>query len=350
MSKIKKYATAVTTFSVALGIGFVMQYGDAVAARLGADQPVSGPETQPTPEVTAIVPVSASVAMPTTLNLPTAGVRPQIQKANVTAIPSEMDAPSFTPAPHDTTPVAATDVIVADVVDDTVALIGDCAISMTALPIDLAMVSLTLNSPCRVDMPVAIHHQGMMFSAVTDADGQLTVAVPALQEDAFFIAAFDDGQGAVAITDVPDLSMYDRAVLQWQGVEDVQLHALEFGAGYGDAGHVWADATADQTLAVDGNGGFLTRLGNENAILPLMAEVYTFPTGMTSRDGNIVLNVEAEVTARNCGREVSAQSLQLGPLSELTSIDLSLMMPDCAAVGEFLVLNNMFEDLTLAAR
>ena len=81
-----------------------------------------------------------------------------------------------------------------------------------------------------------------------------------------------------------------------------------------------------------------------------MVEVYTFPTGTTSRDGSVALSVEAEVTAENCGRDVAAQSIQIDPASTLIAIDLTMTMPKCDAVGEFLVLKNMFKDLTLAAK
>ena len=81
-----------------------------------------------------------------------------------------------------------------------------------------------------------------------------------------------------------------------------------------------------------------------------MAEIYTFPSGMTAVSGDIVLNVEAEVTARNCGRSVAAQSIQISPISDPTIMDLTMAMPECVAIGEYLVLKNMFEDLTLAAK
>jgi hypothetical protein len=96
--------------------------------------------------------------------------------------------------------------------------------------------------------------------------------------------------------------------------------------------------------------GFLVRLGDDTRDTPLMVEVYTFPTGTVSRDGSVALTVEAEVTAENCGRDVAAQSIQIDRSSTPTAIDLTMTMPECDAVGEFLVLKNMFKDLTLAAK
>jgi len=358
MSKTKQYVTAATTFSVALGIGFVMQYGDAVASRWGADRPVAGPSTRTTLPDRLIVPVSASVAVPTTLALPNAR---SVQETVASVLPVDIETPSYDIAIA--SPVAVPDQIVLAAVEETlppptiemveadpVELVESCEISLTATPIDLAMVDLHLSSPCRTDAVVAIHHQGMMFNEITGPEGDLSVKVPALSAEAFFIAAFDDGDGAVAVTGVNEVELYDRAVLQWQGEDDVQLHALEFGATYGEPGHVWSASAADAAIAADGQGGFLTQLGNAAAPQALMAEVYTYPSGLSARGGAIALSVEAEVTARNCGRKVEAQSIQVGPDIVVKTIDVALTMPDCTAQGDYLVLKNMFEDLTLAAK
>ncbi len=351
----RQLATAGATFAIALSIGFVMQYGDAVAGRWGADAPVAGPETRLDPE-TVVVPVAASVAVPTTLAMPSASL-PRFEKVGYTEGLSEIDAPLM--SVPSATDVAATDIIATDAVETPEPLITPipevaeapaCDTTLTATPTDLAMVELTLADDCRPDAVVSIHHQGMMFHALTDGNGNLTVTVPALATEAFFIAAYDDGEGAVAITGVPSLAMYDRAVLQWQGEDDVQLHAFEFGASYGENGHIWAASAADPTRAVAGLGGFLTSLGDASVPDALMAEVYTFPSGIALRDGAIEISVEAEVTERNCGRLVEAQSIQLVPGEAAAATDLTMTMPGCDAVGEYLVLKNMFQDLTLASK
>lgn len=347
----RQLATAGATFAVALSIGFVMQYGDAVASRWGSDAPVAGPNTRIDPE-TVMIPVAASVAVPTTFQMPSAN-RQQSTPVSYSEITEELDAPLFVvPNSDDEAIEAAAEP--ADIIDilplEESEVAQDCKAVLTATPTDLAMVSLSLSNPCRPDAVVAIHHQGLMFNAITDENGKYDVTVPALATEAFFIAAYSDGDGAVAITGVPSLSLYDRAVLQWQGEDDVQLHALEFGAEYGQPGHVWSQSAADPKQAVAGLGGFLTRLGSDSVGDGLMAEVYTFPSGITLQDGQVALSVEAEVTGRNCGRLVEAQSIQIVPGSEAESVDLVMTMPDCDAVGEYLVLKNMFEDLTLAAK
>ena len=286
MSRKRSFMTAAVTFSVALSIGFVMQYGDAVASRF-----------QPTQEPVMTLPqmvMPQQSAMATTLSVPEM-VIPYADEAAITL-----------------------------------------AVSVVA--------------PCQPNAAVTIHHQGMIFSQLTDETGRVDVVVPALAQEAFFIAAFAGGEGAVASTAVPDLANYDRAALQWQGIDAVQLHALEFGADYDSEGHVWAATSRDLDFAAPPKAGFLTTLGDDRVINALMAEVYTFPTGKYNQDGTVALSVEAEVTAANCGRDISAQSIQLDSLQEPTAIDLTMTMPDCGAIGEFLVLKNMFKDLTLAAK
>ncbi len=366
----RQIATAGGTFAIALSIGFVMQYGDAVAGRWGADAPVSGPETRLDPETVAI-PVAANIAVPTTLAMPSVSL-PRFEKVGYSEDLKDIDTPAMSvPTANDTPqmslavtaeePPVEMSLVETPIVPDVnvepspplapaIAEAPVCDPVLTATPTDLAMVELSLSDVCRPDAVVAIHHQGMMFNAITDAEGNLTIKVPALAEEAFFIAAYDDGEGAVAITGVPSLAMYDRAVLQWQGEDDVQLHAFEFGAAYGEDGHIWAASAADPTQAVAGLGGFLTTLGDASVPDALVAEVYTFPTGMALRDGAVEISVEAEVTARNCGRLVEAQSFQLVPGDEATATDLTMTMPGCEAVGEYLVLKNMFQDLTLASK
>ena len=221
-----------------------------------------------------------------------------------------------------------------------------CNIAATATPGPKAMVDLQVSAPCFPNEQVTVHHNGMIFTQVTDNAGNLSVNVPALSERAVFIVAFADGRGTVALTNVPALADYDRVAVQWTGKAGFQIHAREFGAAYGEPGHVWSGAApGDQK-----SSGFVTRLGDSGTPAPQMAEVYTFPSGTTSRSGVVALSVEAEVTQDNCGRDISAQSLELRGRSSLRTRDLVMAMPNCSGLGDFLVLNSLVDDLKIAAR
>lgn len=219
----------------------------------------------------------------------------------------------------------------------------NCAISARAFAAPNASARLTVKAPCNGDQAVELHHSGMTFTGMTDARGNLDVTIPALSEYAIFLVSFDDKVGTAATTHIPDIAEFERIALQWHGDTDLQLHALEFGAGYGQAGHVWANSETDST-------GQVVHLGLADAGQAKNVELYSFPAGSTDQSGTVALTVEAEVTEANCGRDLSVQSLELRSDRRLRSRDLTLTLPDCGSGNDFLVLNNLFQDLTIAAK
>lgn len=334
MSRIRKLATAAGTFSLALGIGFVMQNGDVLAARFGP-APVAPQEQGP-----VVLTPADPMAMPV---LP--AVRPvaaRISTMETIALPSEVAVPVlalFEADAADPLPEAP------EAISDSLAS-GDCTTTLTAETLPAGLVSVHLSAPCAPLARVSFHHRGLSFSELTDADGVIDVVIPALAEQAVILVDVPGSAGAAAMVDVPEVAGLDRAVLQWQGEAGLNLHALEYGADYGEAGHVWAEAPGD--MASD-RGGFVMELGDPAAPEPLLAQVYTFAHGNAERAGDVVLNIDAEVTATNCGRDLTAQSLQIAPGGEPVAHDLTLRMPDCDAVGELLVVSGMLSDLHLAA-
>lgn len=384
MARVKQIAMAAGTFSVALGIGFVMQNGDALASRFGNDDPASvpvAPEVAPvalsqagvtatpapaTPVVEVAAPAEDSAPLEIPMETPTPVVAeaeaegpsmPAVETpeqdsmvASAVALP-EPAAPQTSPAPvelaameTDVAPTPMTDPIAEP---ETAAV---CDIGMTAEVAPAAFVDIAIDAPCYANTPFVVHHQGMMFTVMTDDAGHADIEAPALAEVAVFIAAFPDGEGNVVTASVPDFANYDRAVLQWQGDTQVMLSAYEFGAVYGEDGHVSRENARTIASAVDGDGGFLVSLGDARAENAMMAEVYTFPSGTSRNDGQVVLSAEAEITAGNCGNDIAAQSIQVFPDGNTMALDLAMTMPECDAVGDFLILQNMFEDLTLASR
>lgn len=347
MAKLKQIFVAAGTFSVALGIGFVMQNSDALAARFNGDVPVD----------------DVAMGLPDTALASAVGDGPQpwlppTQEVSV----ADLDLPGFSVAPAlPSAPVllAALDIdmplsdAVTSPMSDALAGVSspqDCTISLSAQAQPAAMVALSLLAPCAPASRVVFHHQGMMFSMLSDAEGRIEVAVPALAETGVFLADIGEQGSAAAVVTVPDLALYERAVLQWEDGAGVQIHALEFGAQYGARGHVWAGAPRDASAATEGRGGFLVALGGNVGQTAYLAEIYTYPVGVSQRDGTVMLNVEAEIGLANCGQEVAAQTIQISPGSAPVAVDLTMSLPGCDAKGEILLLSNMLEDLTLASR
>lgn len=368
MAKLKQVGMAAGTFSVALGIGFVMQNGDALASRFGTE--TAPPEPAPftadgAEEMSLEVPVAPieepvvalaaepQVTEPVQEQTVAIAAEPEIEEpidvvASAVVLPSAVQVPTEQEAPVQLANLDAE--ILPNVETDIAVDPLDCSPSMEGLAGSGAMVKVVVNAPCHADTAFVTHHQGMMFSAMTNDAGMATFTVPALAEVSVIITAFANGDGAVATTVVPDFADYDRAVLQWQGDEAVMLSAYEGAAEFGDSGHIYNQNPGDMARLDQAEGGYLMQLGDASVEGALMAEVYTFPTGATNTMETVMLVAEAEITNDNCGQELNAQSIQVSPSGETAALDLVMTMPDCEAVGDVLILQNMFEDLTLASR
>jgi hypothetical protein len=367
------------TFSVALGIGFVMQNGDALASRFSeTPMPV-------VPKVAdAVVPAAVVAPQPTLRDGAAAvmvrqrinaGITDAMRMAVVTA-PAAVAAagpeiviqpPAEAPAPVSFVPDVTAEVVrPADPPILQAALDADevppvplpgplmleptCEVALQAEVLPAALVALSLESPCTPMAQVTIHHQGMQFSVVTDDAGEARLVVPALAEGAVFMVDAGDTGGAVAVVTVPELADYDRAVLQWQGSVGPEIHALEFGAGYGEPGHVWHGAPGSTDAALEGSGGFLMRLGDGAGLNPKMAEVYTYPSAGSRNQGLVAFSVETPVTEETCGRDLAAQTIQVSPGAEPFAFDLTMAVPGCEFTGELLILRDVLLDLTLVAQ
>lgn len=330
MSYRKEFATAVGTLACAVGIGFVMQSSEVSQKRYGNMV-----------QRLDVHPVSFPLASSTAL----------LEVKGITLTAGEFDK---------TVPVPDADTQVVRILQPISTLeapsrpqvspLANCEILADASPVAGAMVSLSLTATCLPNERISVYHNGLVFSEVTGGDGTLTLKVPALARDATFIIAFTNGEGAVAKAQVDELEDFERAVVQWRGETGLQIHAFEYGAGFGEEGHVWSEAPRDVTAAVTGKGGFITQLGNPSVQDPLMAEVYSFPSKTADLSGTVQLSVEAEVIEANCGREIEAQAIEISGFVASDTRNMSLSVPTCEARGTFLVLNNLLQDLTVAAR
>ncbi|MEM7732896.1 MAG: hypothetical protein AAF280_08965 [Pseudomonadota bacterium] len=223
-----------------------------------------------------------------------------------------------------------------------------CETKVVALTSAGAMVELLIDTNCHANSGFTVHHNGMMVSGMTDGEGLAAVMLPALTEKAVYLVAFPGDDTVVANAEVTSVVDYDRAIVQWSAYDGLQVHALEYGATYEEPGHVWSGAMGEMASAAKGEGGFMMRLGEPTPLSTHMVEVYTFPTGMALREGTVDLSLEAVVTEANCGRDLEAQVIQKSGDTPMTVRELTLAMPDCDAIGDFLVLNNMFDDLNIA--
>ncbi len=324
----RKAATIVATLLFAFGFGHVTQNGDAIAARLSSIQNPS----KDTPGLVKVPELAASLPRPPMEAILPIKMSREIfgNSSRVVANTSEIDANLQNDLP---TPLFFD---------------NSCDPEFSVVPAPGAMVQLTLDAPCYQNQRITVAHSGLEFADATNTDGTYRVEIPALHENAPFSVVFSDGRSVEASTLMLTIDGYERAVVMWNGAPNLHIHALEFGAGYGDAGHVWADAARDPGFGVRAEGGFLIKLGNPDVFQPRLAEIYSFPYDRMQGEGAVQLVVEVGVTGQSCSTEISAKSIQLSGAGAISSTDVSLEIPECGGENGFLVLNNLLIDLNIA--
>ncbi|OZB16662.1 MAG: hypothetical protein B7X55_07570 [Rhodobacterales bacterium 34-62-10] len=352
MARLKNTILAGATLFAALGTGFVMQSSPVAELRYGpqASQAKEAQTHTSDPVYSGVNPFSGITALELTSIAYTSAPAMQLQTMAAEPVmprlaPGLLDVEDHKRDDLSEALVLASASVAASGLD---AVTSDCHATLVARPMAAAMVDLTLSAPCEAGARVTLHHNGMMITEEMDEAGVLAVQLPALSQTAVYMAAFDSGLTAMAKTEITSLDIYDRVVVQWQGPGEMQIHALEFGANYGDAGHVCSQAPRDMEQAALGKGGFMTEHGRAMPDQDLRAQVYTFPSGTSAQSGDIVLSVETEVTAQTCGRLMEGQALQIMGGGALSVKDLTIDIPGCDATGGFLVLKNLLQDLKIA--
>ena len=224
-----------------------------------------------------------------------------------------------------------------------------CGLSVSAVALEGAQVALDIMDPCQAHSRVIIEHSGLNLTGQTDVMGLLTMDIPVFENPAFFTVRMPDGTSDSALALVPDLGDYYRVGLQWNENRQLELHALEFGASYGEPGHIWLNNAGNVDRALSGEGGFVVQIGDAGVESPMMAQIYSFPRDTLEETGNVRLSIEAPVTEANCGQDTQARTLELDEDGTVAVIELTFTLPGCDAVGDYLLLQNLLQDLRVAS-
>lgn len=236
--------------------------------------------------------------------------------------------------------------VVADETEAPVAATESCALMLEGVAEAGAMAALTLSAPCDAGAAVEFDHAGLRFSEQLGPEGDLFVVVPAMAETAVFTARIGDSQETSIELNVPDFARFERVALMWKGSTGLQLHALENGAAYGEPGHVWAEEPGSAESVITGKGGFVSVLGSTSE--GYAADVYTYPNDLMTNGAEPRVSVETQVMENTCGTRIEGSILRSNAGRAPTLQPLTIAVPSCDAVGEYLVLNNLPQDLKLA--
>ncbi len=342
-------------------IGLCMVSGGVFALQSGLLPGIGNAQTAPVPVVLASLPAQAApmaiAALSAADQTPVAPVAPSPTTTVDVALPAQA-ATAQRPAQQpvllgittpDVPPPLNSDNPMEEGLIAVSALGLPCGLTMTASAMPAAMVALDVIDPCQPMARVTLSHSGMTLTAQTDALGLLTIDIPAFETPAFFTAEMADGSTASTLVALPDMAGYERVGVQWQGDRGLQLHAMEFGAAFGEAGHIWQDMPGTMANVESGLSGALITLGDPTLSDPHVAQIYTFPRDTLRRDDAVRLSIDAPITAASCGQDTVARTLQTASDGSVVVTELSFTTPGCDAVGDYLVLQNLLRDLRLAS-
>jgi hypothetical protein len=325
MDRKRRLALIFATIGIALGAGQIVQNGadvkrQAAAAAITptAITQVSAGPTKPA----AVLPAQKPLVVATPAPVAVAPPAPVVLAALTDPV---LPAPAPKPAPQPA-PVAEA-----------------CPVTLDLAAEANAMIGVTLMAPCAPSTRVVLRHAGLAITGKTSVTGALFVSLPALDAKGEVSATLKGVPAVTSAVAMPDLADLRRFGVQWQDADAFQVHAFENGAGFNDAGHVSVIDPHKPALGAARTGGYLTVLGDASVTLPMLAEVYTYPA-----TGKPEIVVEAAVTSKTCGRELLAETLTSAAGAAVT-MDLTLATPDCTAIGDILVLNNLVSDPTMVA-
>ncbi len=307
MSHKSEIVTTAGTICCALVIGFFMQTGETADLRYGGLSPATSPEDLGADETDVQSKAAMQVA---SITLTSAGPDTLIgHNAADLLMQASLESAGETPMPE----------------NQRVATAGcDVAVSATAQP--AATLALLVTAPCLTGERLTVQHDALTFTDVIPQTGELGLTLPALSEAAAITVAFDTGHRVEATAQVSDWADYNRYLLHWRGAEELKI-----------------ESHAE-------TGGELFSLGAENLPDPRQALVYSYALDQGARSSEGAVSIKAEVTAENCEKDLQAQAIEFRAGKLLARQELTLSMPGCAYIGQFLVLNNPLQNLTVAAR
>ncbi|MDB5659044.1 MAG: hypothetical protein JWS10_1659 [Cypionkella sp.] len=341
----RRLARGVAVITIALGAGHLVQSMSEkpMAARNASNQPANTQLLEQPKHIERLAATDMAVALP-------------VKKIAVAMLPKATDAAKLqltVMAPKPASPV--TMVMPVSVqpshIDATVPAVplktgsDPCPVALNLASSENALIEVNLLSPCHASERVVVKHAGLTFTAKTSPKGALLTDLPALVQNAEVEVMFKDNTSVSAKVLVPELASLRRFAVQWQQDDAFQLHAFEDTSEFGGAGDVSASMPHAPATGVPAKGGFMTVLGDASTTLPMLAQVYTYPKNTTTKPEILI---EAAVTKATCGREMLGQTL-LTTAGAVKISDMSLEMPDCNAVGDYLVLKNLVPDMTIAS-
>lgn len=194
-----------------------------------------------------------------------------------------------------------------------------------------AMVDMDLSAPCHPEKQILLHYGGISFNVMTDSTGRYMGVLPALSATTKVDAVLPGDEQISATIAVPGAETLNRIAISWRSAPGLGLNVFEYGADFGEVGHIHAAAPREPQTDL---GGYMTSLGDPGLTQPMLAQIYTAPIGLT----DVSFTLEVPVTEADCGQDITANSVRALGGATPEQVALSIAMPECDAVGDAIVM------------
>jgi hypothetical protein len=210
------------------------------------------------------------------------------------------------------------------------------AAKLTATPLPGGRAELAIESECRAGQVLTLSYGSFSLPAEFDAGGRYEATFDLfLGKDAPLEAVFADKTRARIAVQGLDFDRISKIAIVWRAPVNLDLHALEYTARHGGAGHVWAkspssaDAALEQSRKTARGRGFLSAAADGTAEGDKV-EVYTFWHADGQESGAVSLMVDYETR----GEVPLAEACGSGSLASIEFRVLRLARGAAAAVTE----------------
>ncbi len=226
-----------------------------------------------------------------------------------------------------------------------------CEIALSANVERGANISLDIMAACKPNQMLTIEHSGLSFSVLTDAQGSVSVLIPAMESNAQISVRFEDQSTNSTTVLVRDIDTVERAGVSWQANMNLDLSAIEFGAAIGSEGHITPDTPRDYRASRVSGGGYLLQLGDPSLARGALAEVYTMPTTRSQQRGTIAMSIVIADIAPVCGQTIIAKTVRSRDNRSAGIRNVRFTVPSCnTIVSGPIALPGAIDDIRLAGR
>ncbi|MEO1543966.1 MAG: hypothetical protein AAFR75_08110, partial [Pseudomonadota bacterium] len=176
--------------------------------------------------------------------------------------------------------------------------------AVTTKPLPAGRMEIDISAPCHPEAIVKVGYSEFTFLNQLDTAGHgrilLDAFLPNIRTAVVSLPGNDTRQVPIVTRDQDRIT---KTAVIWNAPVNLDIHALEYAALRGQAGHVWAksastaEAALRKTDRTDKGRGFLTILDGATDAASTRAEVYTFVHTPNRQSGTISLALDFETRA-----------------------------------------------------